>query len=164
VRDSVDAHVETWSRELEWMDPVQEAILTRLSIVVRHMDRSRRESLASDGLRNWEFKVLLALRRLGPPYAASPSDLADMLGLTRGALSSRLGLLEEAGQLTRTNDGTDRRRVEVRLTPRGIETFERHALAESEREAAMLAPVNQAEQKTLNRLLRKLVHGIESAS
>lgn len=162
MRDSVDAHVETWGRELEWMNPVQEAILARLSIVARHMERSRREALASGGLRNWEFKVLLVLRRLGPPYATSPSDLADMLGLTRGALSSRLRPLEEAGQLTRTNDDADRRRVEVRLTRRGIETFERHALAEAEREAAMLAPLTPADQKTLNRLLRKLVHGIEN--
>jgi hypothetical protein len=40
--------------------------------------------------------VLLTLRRLGPPYEASPSRLADLLGLTRGALSARLGPVEDA--------------------------------------------------------------------
>jgi DNA-binding MarR family transcriptional regulator len=164
VRDSVDAHVETWARELEWTDPVQEAILARLAILARHIGQNRADVLDAGGLRRWEFKVLLTLRRLGPPYTASPSQLADHLGLTRGALSARLAPLEEAGLLTRTNESGDRRRVLVQLTPAGSAAFERQVRGESEREAAMLAPLTPAEQKTLARLLRKLLYGLESSA
>jgi DNA-binding MarR family transcriptional regulator len=116
--DSVDRHVELWSTELGWMDPVKEAIFARLAIPARHAVQAPRDPLDSDGLKHWQFKVLHTLRRFGPPYEASPSGLADLLGLTRGALSARLGPVEDAGLITRTHDVADRRRVLVRLTRR----------------------------------------------
>src|SRR5215475_9498199 len=127
MRDSVDQHVALWSNELDWLDPVKEAIFTRLAILARHAAQARRDTLDSEGLKHWQFKVLLMLCRLGPPHAASPSELADMLGLTRGALSARLRPLEEAGLITRAHDAADRRRVQVRLTPAGHHAFEQHA-------------------------------------
>ncbi|MEU1529086.1 MarR family winged helix-turn-helix transcriptional regulator [Streptomyces fagopyri] len=106
--DSVDGHMALWSREPAWMDPVKEAIFARFAILARHAAQARRETLDPDGLRHWRFKVLLMLRRSGPPYAASPSHLADLLGLTRGALSARLAPLEDAGPITRTHEAADR--------------------------------------------------------
>jgi DNA-binding MarR family transcriptional regulator len=162
MRDSVDQHVTLWSKELDWLDPVTEAIFARLAILARHAASARRDALDSDGLRHWQFKVLLMLRRLGPPYAASPSQLADMLGLTRGALSARLGPLEEAGLVTRANDMADRRRVHVRLTPVGYDAFEQHASAEEQGEGALLSVLTPDEKQTLADLLRKLVVAVES--
>jgi DNA-binding MarR family transcriptional regulator len=162
MRDSIDRHVELWAQELDWLDPVQEAIFARLAILGRHAARARRETLDSDGLRHWQFKVLLTLRRLGPPYAASPSRLADLLGLTRGALSARLGPLEEAGLITRAHDTADRRRVHVRLTPAGYEAFEQHATSEGKGEGALLSVLTVDERQTLADLLRKLVVAVES--
>lgn len=100
MRDSADEHVAVWSTELDWMDPVQEAIIVRLAVLGRHLSQARRTALATGGLEHWQFKVLLALRRGGQPYSASPSALADRLGLTRGALSARLRPLEETGLIT----------------------------------------------------------------
>ncbi|MEV6010611.1 MarR family transcriptional regulator [Streptomyces sp. NPDC051976] len=162
MRDSVDQHVALWSGELDWLDPVKEAILARLAILARHAAQSRRDTLDSDGLKHWQFKVLMMLRRVGPPYTASPSHLADMLGLTRGALSARLGPLEEAGLLARTNETGDRRRVRVRLTPAGYEAFERHGVSEEQEEQVLLSPLTAGEKQQLADLLRKLVVGVES--
>ncbi|MFJ2398520.1 MarR family winged helix-turn-helix transcriptional regulator [Streptomyces sp. NPDC087843] len=162
--DSVDRHVALWSKELDWMDPVKEAIFARLAILARHAAQARRDTLDSDGLRHWQFKVLLMLRRAGPPYAASPSHLADLLGLTRGALSARLAPLEEAGLITRTHEAADRRRVEVRLTDAGYAAFEQHAVSEDEGENALLAVLSAAEKRTLADLLRKLVVAAESGA
>jgi DNA-binding MarR family transcriptional regulator len=164
MRDSADQHVALWSKELDWLDPVKEAIIVRLAILARHAATARRDALDSDGLRHWQYKVLLMLRRLGPPYAASPSQLADMLGLTRGALSARLGPLEEAGLITRANDTADRRRVHVRLTPAGYRAFEQHASAEEQGEGALLSVLTPHERQTLADLLRKLVVGVESGT
>jgi MarR family len=63
--------------------------------------------------------VLLVLRRQGPPYSASPSYLADALGLTRGALSARLAPIEQAGLITRATDEADRRRCMSSSPPPG---------------------------------------------
>lgn len=161
--DSVDRHVELWSKQLDRFDPVKEAVFARLVIVARHAAAARRDALDAEGLRHWQFKVLVMLRRLGPPYEASPSQLADMLGLTRGALSARLAAIEEAGLIVRTSDGADRRRVHVRLTPAGYEAFEQHANLEGEGEGALLAALTEVEKRTLADLLRKIVLAIETA-
>lgn len=160
--DSVDRHVELWSKELGWMDPVKEAIFARLAILARHAAQARRDTLDSDGLKHWQFKVLLTLRRLGPPYETSPSRLAELLGLTRGALSARLGPLEDAGLITRTHDAGDRRRVHVRLTAAGYDAFEQHAASEEQGENALLSVLTEEEKRALADLLRKLVEAAES--
>ena len=164
TQDSVDRHVELWTRELGWLDPVTEAIFVRLAIVARHATQARRSTLAADGLKYWQYKVLLQLRRQGPPYEASPSQLADRLGLTRGALSARLAPIEEAGYITRTHDTADRRRVRVRLTAAGSVAFEQQASHEEQGEAVLLAPLTQEERQVLADLLRKLVAALEGST
>ncbi|AOR30255.1 MarR family transcriptional regulator [Streptomyces fodineus] len=161
MQDSVDRHVAVWARELDWLDPVREAIAARLMIVARHASQARREVLDADGLKHWQYKVLLTLRRSGPPYESSPSVLAERLGLTRGALSARLGPIEEAGLITRTHETGDRRRVRVRLTDAGHAAFEAHAAAEDADEGALLSVLSEAERRTLADLLRKLVLAVE---
>jgi DNA-binding MarR family transcriptional regulator len=157
VRDAADEHVAVWEGELAWLDPVQEAIVVRLAILNRHLGQARRAALRAGDLERWRFKVLLALRKGGPPYEASPSVLADRLGLTRGALSARLRPLEEDGLITRSGEAGDRRRVRVRLTEAGYAVFERHAGEESRGEAALLAALTPSEREDLAGLLRKLV-------
>ena len=85
-----------------------------------------------------------------------------MLALTRGALSARLGPLEEAGLITRANDVADRRRVRVRLTPAGYEAFEQHASTEEQGEGALISVLTSDEKQMLANLLRKLVVAVES--
>jgi len=45
--------------------------VVRLAILARRTAHDRRDTLDRDGLRHRQFKVLLTLRRLGPPYTAS---------------------------------------------------------------------------------------------
>jgi DNA-binding MarR family transcriptional regulator len=161
VRDSVDGHVELWSRELDWLDPVKEAIFVRIGIISRHAAQTRMDALADGGMRRWQFKILLALRRRGAPYTARPSELADALGLTRGALSARLKPLEEDGLITRSAEAADRRRVHVALTSAGNAALERHAAREEDIEQKLLAGLAGPERRTLADLLRTLVMAIE---
>jgi DNA-binding MarR family transcriptional regulator len=157
VRDEADDHVAVWAAELDWLDPVQEAIVVRLTILNRHLGQARRAVQRAGELERWRFKVLLALRKGGPPYQASPSVLADRLGLTRGALSARLRPLEEDGLIARSGETGDRRRVRVGLTEAGYAAFERYAGKESRGEAQLLAALTPGERETLADLLRKLV-------
>ncbi|WP_432967552.1 MarR family winged helix-turn-helix transcriptional regulator [Dactylosporangium sp. CA-233914] len=157
MEDAADRHVDIWAHELAALDPVAEAIFVRLSILARHQARRRREGLAAGGLQYWQLKVLLLLRRSGPPYTLSPSELASQTGLTRGALSARLAAIEEAGWIVREPDAADRRRVHVRLTESGNATLERHLGGEERGEAALLARLSPRERRTLADLLRKMV-------
>lgn len=161
MQDSVDEHVAHWANELPWMDPVKEAVFVRLGIIAQHANLLRRDLNEADGLPHWKFKVLIALRRNGPPYTASPSELADHLHLSRGALSNRLSVLEADGLLTRAVDVHDRRRVHVTLTPAGHKAFETHAYGEEELEQRMLAGLSPGEKRRLSDLLRKIVVAVE---
>ena len=160
-QDSVDRHVALWQRELPWMDPLHEQVVARLMLLTKHLARAREAALADDELGRASFKVLLALRRLGPPYTAQPSELAEQLGLSRGALSARLSPLEDDGLITRTTDPDDRRRVHVELTAAGREAFDRHGQHEGRDEAALLDVLSKADQRRLADLLRTLVLAVE---
>lgn len=162
--DSIDQHVARWRDELPYLDLTHEAIVARLMIVSRHLNRAREAAHEVDELTRPSFKVLLALRRLGPPYTANPSQLADALGLSRGALSVRLAPLQEEGYIVRTVDPDDRRRVDVRLTSKGRDAFDRHARQEARDEAALLSALSKGDQRRLADLLRTLVVSIEQRS
>jgi DNA-binding MarR family transcriptional regulator len=101
---------------------------------------------------------------LSPPYTASPSQLADRLGLTRGALSARLAAIEEAGWIVREPDGADRRRVHVRLTEAGHAMLLEHLGGEGRGEAVLLAALSPRERRTLADLLRKMVLAAEAGA
>lgn len=162
MRDTIDDHVEHWLREIPTMDPLREQIIGRISKLARHIDAGRTTALADGELLYWQFKTLLMLRRAGKPYEASPSDLADQLGLTRGALSARLAGLEDRGLIERELDAGDRRRVRVRLTDAGYQALDAQLDAESDNEDGLLVHLGTAEKRTLVDLLRKLCLAIES--
>ncbi|GAA2900020.1 hypothetical protein Acy02nite_83550 [Actinoplanes cyaneus] len=157
MRDTIDDHVDLWAGQLDGFDPTREAIIGRLMLLGRHLAGSRRAALGAGGLLHWQYKVLLMLRRAGMPYEQSPSQLADRLGLSRGALSARLRPLEETGLITRAGADGDRRRVRVRLTAAGLAAWERHTGMETDAEESLLALLTPAEREQLAALLRRLV-------
>jgi DNA-binding MarR family transcriptional regulator len=83
----------------------------------------------------------------------------ELAGLARVDPSSMVALLDELearGMAERRVDPEDRRRRSVYLTPKGTEQM--RVLQREARKAAkqLLAPLTEAERKTLNALLRKL--------
>lgn len=160
VADSVDEHVAIWAKEMPWIDPLKEEIFMRMHIVTRSSSRNRRTALENDQLRLWEYKILMILRRKGHPYTSSPSELARLLSLSKGALSNRVGELEQRGLVARQPEDGDRRRVRVSLTPAGVRAFESMAGVEDEAEAALLQGLADDERQTLAALLRKLTDAL----
>jgi DNA-binding MarR family transcriptional regulator len=60
---------------------------------------------------------LLAIQLVAREGEATPSRLADLAGLTTGAITGVLDRLEKAGIVARESDPNDRRRIIVRLVP-----------------------------------------------
>lgn len=161
VEDSVDRLVGAWKRELPTLDEQREQIISRIIRVSRHLINEGKASASDDGLALWQFKTLLLLRRLGPPYEASPSCLAEMLDLTRGAVTSRLTWLEDLGLVEREHVQSDRRRVTVRPTRAGHDAVERVAGLMEAREAGVLVALDTDEREQLASLLRKVLLALE---
>lgn len=77
------------------------------------------------GIRGGDYEVLGHLRRSGEPYELTPTELAQLMFLTTGALTRRLDRMEGDGLLRRTPHGSDRRSIVVRLTPAGVAMTDR---------------------------------------
>src|SRR6266487_2679062 len=162
LRDEVDELVAGWQIQRPDLDVEPLQVLSRVSRLARHLDIARRLAFASHGLEPWEFDVLSALRRQGPPYQLSPGALLRITLVTSGTMTNRIDRLEQAGLVARHPDPQDRRGVLVRLTAAGCARVD-SALADlltSER--AFLHPIPENSRRTLADLLRALLAPLDA--
>lgn len=117
--DEVDRILEAWHAETPELDVRPLRVLSRVTRLARHLDFVRKEAFAAHGLDTWEFDVLAALRRGGPPYELSPGALIHLTLSTSGTMTNRIDRLAARGLVERLPDPRDRRGVRVRLTRRG---------------------------------------------
>lgn len=155
--DEVDRIIAAWRAEAPGLDTEPLAVLSRVSRLARHLDLARKRCFAAHGLEVWEFDVLAALRREGPPYELSPGELIHQTLSSSGTMTNRIDRLTEDGLVRRLPDPTDRRGVLVRLTDEGRERVDA-ALADLLRyEESLLAALTTAERDQLATLLRTVL-------
>jgi DNA-binding MarR family transcriptional regulator len=112
---------------------------------------------ARHGLNQALFGVLAALRRAGPPYCLSPTELYNSLLISSGAMTNRLDRLRTAGHIKRIADPVDGRSKLVALTPKGKRLIDRILAPHYENEQQLLAPLTPDERAQLAGLLRLLL-------
>jgi DNA-binding MarR family transcriptional regulator len=156
-RDEVDDLVARWQSERPDLDVSPLQVLSRLSRLARHLDRARRAAFASRGLEPWEFDVLSALRRQGPPYQLSPGALLHATLVTSGTMTNRIDRLAAAGLVSRHRDQQDKRGILVTLTDRGKRDVDAALAGLLERERELLTGLDPAQQGELAALLRLLL-------
>ena len=163
VRDEVDHLVEAWQRERSDLDVTPMHVLSRVTRLARHLDRARRLAFAASGLEGWEFDVLSALRRSGPPYQLSPGRLLRETLVTSGTMTNRVDRMVAKGLVERRPDPADRRGVQVRLTTRGCEAVDAALDALLGREHELLSGLSARDVARLADLLRVLVAPFDHA-
>src|SRR5579859_2381974 len=94
MRDEVDELVAAWQAQRPDLDVEPLHVLSRISRLARHLDIARRGAFADHGLEAWEFDVLSALRRQGPPFQLSPGALIRATLVTSGTMTNRIDRLE----------------------------------------------------------------------
>lgn len=87
-----------------------------LRFVSNHVSQAFAQKVEARGVTVAEWVLMRAMLDAG---AANPSQLADQLGLTRGAISKLVERLCLKNLATRSADGPDRRYQTVALTPQG---------------------------------------------
>jgi DNA-binding MarR family transcriptional regulator len=157
VSDEVDEIVARWQSERPDLDVSPLQVLSRVSRLARHLDRARRTAFAAHGLETWEFDVLSALRRQGPPYQLSPGALIRATLVTSGTMTNRIDRLEAAGLVSRRRDPQDKRGVLVQLTGDGLKTVDNAFAALLAGEEALLTGLDADQQHQLAGLLRTLL-------
>jgi DNA-binding MarR family transcriptional regulator len=161
VEDEVDRLVEAWARARPDLDLGPMEVLSRVSRLSHHLDLARRTAFADHGIEPWEFDVLAALRRAGPPYELSPGRLLRETLVTSGTMTNRVDRLVGRSFVERLPDPRDRRGVLVRLTDLGRSTVDGALASLLEHERPLLAPLTPEERVQLALLLRRLAVSVE---
>jgi DNA-binding MarR family transcriptional regulator len=160
--DAVDAHVARWLMQVPDMDPLVEGATTRMQFVVRQLRKTDAEFHAGKEFTLEDSYTLHALMIQPYPVEATPAQLADTCHVTRAAMTSRLDRLVDGGYVTREVDPLDRRRILVRPTSKGRQTWNEHLHAGMQRERDLLSALSPRELEQLNALLRKVVLSFET--
>ncbi|MFE1646873.1 MarR family winged helix-turn-helix transcriptional regulator [Microbacterium sp. P01] len=92
-----------------------------LRMATFRLARRLRAQRAVDSMGDGQFAVLAALKVHGPHTL---SELADRERVTAPSMNRTVNCLEESGYLTRTPDENDRRKVNIALTPRGLDVVQ----------------------------------------
>ena len=157
LSDEVDDIVARWRAERPDLDVTPLEVLSRVSRLSRHLDRARRAAFAAHSLEAWEFDVLSALRRDGPPYQLSPGALVRATLVTSGTMTNRIDRLAARGLVRRHPDPQDKRGVLVQLTAAGERSVDAAMADLLDRERGLLAALPDGQQRDLAGLLRVLL-------
>ena len=164
MQDEVDRLVEAWRRERPDLDLGPMEVLSRMSRLDHHLDAARRAAFAAHDIEPWEFDVLAALRRAGPPYELSPGQLLRETLVTSGTMTNRVDRLVARALVERLPDPRDRRGVLVRLTDRGRETVDGALSGLLDHERRLLSALSSDELRELAGLMRRLAVSLEPTS
>lgn len=163
-RDRVDARRAQWAKQLPGVDTIGMAILGRARWIALQV-RPRIEAVfAAHELDTGEFDVLATLLRSGPPHRLRPTELFRSLMISSGGLTDRLGRLERAGLVRRTEPEGDARSLPVELTAEGARRAEAAFRQDMAIEAELLRGLSRTEQQELAALLSKLVRALDDGA
>ena len=162
MRDETDSLLDAWHRERPDLDVAPLSVLSRVTRLARHLDRERRAAFAEHGLEAYEFDVLSALRRSGPPYELTPGQLVRQTLVGSGTTTNRLDRLESRGLIDRRPDPEDGRMRRVRLTDRGRDRVDAAVADLLDRERRLLGGLSEPDRNTLAGLLRSVLVNFES--
>jgi DNA-binding MarR family transcriptional regulator len=157
LRDEVDDLVAAWRAQRPDLDVEPLEVLSRISRLARHLDIARRGAFADHELESWEFDVLSALRRQGPPFQLTPGGLLRATLVTSGTMTNRIDRLAQADLVRREPDPRDKRGVLVTLTDRGLARVDAALEDLLGREEALLAGLDDGERQQLADLMRILL-------
>ena len=117
-------------------------------------DRLVNEALATEGVRKYHFRVLVALSDDGP---LSQADLGRRLSIDRSDMAAVVAELEQRELVARARDDRDRRRNVVTVTAGGEDALSRLDAAIAAAQDELLAPLSAPERQQLTELLTRLL-------
>jgi DNA-binding MarR family transcriptional regulator len=158
--DPIDVILEQWRQERPDLDLTPMNVFGRIAVLARMLEARTERVFARHGLRQGEFDVLSALRRSGPPYTLTPSELSATLMMSRAGMTNRLDRLESAGLVERTLDPADRRSFRITLTGQGHALIDAAMTDHADTLRSLIGAVDGQELAALSEGLRKLLAAV----
>src|SRR6266536_238369 len=168
--DHVAAILDAWRAEDPGLDVSPVAIFGRVTRIDRYLAAALRGVYRRHQLDGGEYDVLAALRRSGPGYRLTPTELYRSMLVTSATMTERLDRLERRKLIRRRPAARDRRSVLVELTAHGRTVIDQAHADLPDTEAALLEGLSPADRSALAGLLGKLAallaqaHGTTASS
>jgi DNA-binding MarR family transcriptional regulator len=159
--DTTDRLLSGWDSARPELEIGALQVTARLGRIGAHLARRQEAVFGRFGLGRGEVGALSALRIVGPPYQLSPTQLGRGLMLSSAGVTSRIDRLERRGLVRRLPDPHDRRGVIIELTDEGLTVVDAAVAANSASDRQLLERLDADELVELERLLRKLLAGLE---
>ncbi len=134
--------------------PLNSHLGYRMRLVSNAVSHAFARKLAASGVTVAEWVILREMS--SRKETTSPSVVADMTGLTRGAVSKLIDRLRRKGLVARSASTGDRRYQDIELTPKAAKLVPKLAGLADENDDFFFSPLTAAERHTLRRLLTKL--------
>ena len=161
----VEEITEQWQRERPDIDLdrfLLSIYLQRLGRII-HQDFER--LCQSDyRMRSSDVRLLLALRRRGPPYAQRPTDLFRALLITSGAVTKQVDRLVARKFVVRLPDPDYRKGFLVKLTEKGLKFVDRvtNQIADGTAIAPEMSALSRAEMQSAGHFCLRALTLLES--
>lgn len=160
--DPVAAELSKWAAQAPHIDHGALALLMYFAQIGQYVMASNEDVARRAGLSFSDITVLGALRRLGPPYESTPTQLARTFWITLPGMTKRLSKLEGLGLLKRRADPDDGRSIFMRLTPKGLGLLRELVARHQPPEYYALMQMAPADRSRLSALLRQLLQAIDA--
>ena len=160
--DAVDHILAQWARERPDLDVTPMGLIGRLGRLRAHLTRAHETMFQRHGLNGASFDLLATLRRSGPPFRLSPSDLLDTMMITSGTMTNRIDQLEKQGLVERLPHPADRRALLVALTDKGRDVIDAAVTDHVENQHRLVETLTPPERAALDALLRRYLTAFEA--
>ena len=124
-----------------------------MRLVSNHVSYAFARKLEFSGVTVAEWVVLREM--YGGDDTTSPGVVAELTGLTRGAVSKLISRLLEKGLVTRKESSSDRRYQDIELTPAALAVVPKLAKLADENDREFFKGLRKSERVTLTSLLKK---------
>lgn len=155
------AILDAWHDEEPGLDFSPVAVFGRITRIDRYLATALRGVYRRHRIDPGEYDVLAALRRSGPRYRLTPTELYRSVLVTSATMTERLDRLQRRGLITRRPAARDRRSIHVELTPSGRALIDQAHTDLLSTEAAMLNDLPPGDRTDLADLLARLAATLE---
>jgi DNA-binding MarR family transcriptional regulator len=133
-----------------------------MRLVSNNVSYSFARKLEASGVTVAEWVVLREM--YGGDETTSPSAVAELTGLTRGAVSKLMSRLLEKGLVHRDESANDRRYQDIKLSAKAIQLVPKLAGLADKNDEEFFSGLSKPERRQLTELLQKLaqIHQIKT--
>lgn len=160
-RDAVDQILAQWNRERPDLDVSPMGLIGRLGRLRAHISRAHEAVFQRHGLNSASFDLLATIRRSGPPFRLSPSELLDTMMITSGTMTNRIDQLEKQGLVERLPHPEDRRALLVALTEKGRAVIDAAVTDHVANQNRLVETLTPEDRSALDGLLKQYLTAFE---